>query len=177
MQRHGRTSFGGKLFLPAWNGVEIIQNVPIPSDVLRLYTDASDLGFGAVYKRSWIISEWKHGWGDQHINVRELFAIWVALHTWGGQWSNMQILFLTDSQSMSQVWRTGTSRDKVVMRIIRAMFMFCAKHNINLLMKHIPGKSNILADHLSRFQVKEFTEAMPEADPVPTVFNIMVWKI
>ena len=36
-------------FLPSWNGVEFIQQDLVTSHSLRLFTDASLLGFGAVY--------------------------------------------------------------------------------------------------------------------------------
>ena len=37
-------------FLPSWNGVELIQQDLVTSHSLRLFTDASLLGFGAVYR-------------------------------------------------------------------------------------------------------------------------------
>ena len=36
-------------FLPSWNGIEFIQQDIITSHSLKLFTDASFLGFGAVY--------------------------------------------------------------------------------------------------------------------------------
>ena len=164
-------------FLPQWNGVEIIQQHPISSNNLRLWTDASDLGFGCLFRDSWVMSEWKHGWGAHHINIRELFAIWVAILTWGDQLRNLQILILTDSLSMTQVWSTGSCKDPVVMKIIRAMFLFCARKNINVLMKHIPGVRNQSADLLSRFQVAKFRQLQPTADSFSTPVPREAWHI
>ena len=146
-------------FLPEWNGVEIIQEHPVSSH------------------DSWVMSEWEAEWGAQHINIRELFAIWVAVVTWGDQLRNLQIQILTDSLSMVQVWSTGSSKDKVVMRILRALFLFCAKRNINILMKHIPGTTNLAADFLSRLQVRKFKEVHPSADELPTPVPPQVWNI
>ena len=98
-------------FLPEWNGVKIIQEHPVSSNVLRFWTDASDRGFGCLFRDSWVMSEWEAEWGAQHINIRELFAIWVAVVTWGDQLRNLQIQILTDSLSMVQVWSTGSSKD------------------------------------------------------------------
>ena len=155
----------------------MIQHVSVTSRDLELYTDASDLGLGCLYGKKWISARWQQGWDAHHINVRELFAIWVAVHTWGGEWANKQILFFTDSQSMVQVWQVGTSRDKVVMRIIREIFMVTAILNINLIMKHIPGKDNTLADKLSRLQVQAFRMEFPQAEPIPTPIAEEAWDL
>ena len=164
-------------FLPEWNGVEIIQEHPLSSHQLCFWTDASDLGFGALFRDSWIMSQWKEGWGAHHINIRELFAIWVAIFTWGDQLKNLQILILTDSLSMAQVWSTGSCKDKVVMRILRALFLFCARRNINVLMKHIPGTTNLSADFLSRLQVRKFREVHPTADWFQTPVPDQAWNV
>ena len=164
-------------FLPQWNGVELIQSAPVTSDDLRLFTDASSLGFGGLFQTSWFNSTWRHSWEGCHINVKELFAVWVALHTWGDNWANRQIIILTDNKAITQVWSSGTCRDKVIMRLVRKIFFFAAKRNLNILMRHIPGKDNILADFISRFQVKQFKEAMPLADVHPTAFSEEVWHV
>ena len=164
-------------FLPDWNGVELFEQETVTSREMHLYSDASDLGLGCLYGKHWISSGWKYGWNAHHINVRELFAIWVAVHTWGEEWANKHILFFTDSLSMTQVWQTGTSKDKVVMRLVRKIFMVTARLNINLTMKHIPGKENTLADKLSRLQVEAFKMEMPMADKDSTVISEAAWTI
>ena len=63
------------------------------------------------------------------------------------------------------------------MRIVRKIFFFSAKRNINILMRHIPGKDNILADFISRLQVTKFKEAFPQADVHPTEFAEEVWNV
>ena len=125
--------------MPQWNGREMIQAPPVSASDINFFTDASDKGLGCVFVNKWIILEWKHGWGVYHINIRELFAIWVALFTWGDELVNKQVEIHTDSLSMTLVWKTGTCKDKVVMKLVRALFLFAAKRNINILMKHIPG--------------------------------------
>jgi hypothetical protein len=162
---------------PQWHGVAIIQSAPIASPELQLYTDASDKGFGCLYRNSWIASPWRGGWADTHINSRELFAVWVAVRTWGRQWANQQILIHTDSESITFIWRTGTCKDKVMMRLIRALFFFAAAHNINILMHHIPGTTNVNADFLSRLQVNKFRQSHPMADEQPTIIPAQVWDV
>ena len=52
------------------------------------------------------------------------------------------------------------------MRLIGALFVFCSKHNVNLLMQHVPVRNNI-ADILSRLQVDKFRCLRPDGDAEP----------
>jgi len=90
-------------FLPSWNGVAIIQSEPVTSVSLRLFTDASGLGFGAVYGDEWFREPWPPACKDLRINVQELFAIVAAVFTWGHRWIDSQILFFTDNLIITHV--------------------------------------------------------------------------
>ena len=157
--------------------MELLQDPPISSDDLRLFTDASDLGYGCVFENRWIFGQWQAPWRDLDINVRELFAVWVAIHTWGDNWANKQIIMFTDSSVAKDIWKKGTCKDKQSMKVVRAMFMFAAKRNLNILLQHVPGKNNILADHLSRLQVQQFRQKHPSAEPSPTTVSQAVWDV
>ena len=164
-------------FLPFWNGVEFIQPPPVTSHTLRLFSDASQLGFGAVYHSHWFSVPWPSSFHCHHINYLELFAVVAAVFTWGHEWANQQILFFSDNMCITNIWRSGSCRDKDMMRLIRSLFLFTAKSNINILMKHIPGTSNILADHLSRLQVAEFHHRFQAADHLATIPSSKIWHI
>ena len=168
-------------FLPEWNGINVIPSLPVSSDNISLFTDASGLGLGATYGRRWLYADWsKVSWvsPDQtHINTRELFAIWVAVRTWGHHWSDSQIIIHTDNEATVNVWKTGTCKDKKMMRIIRALFFFCAKINLNVMLEFIPGKVNINSDNLSRLQVDRFLQMNPSANRAPTSIPEEVWTI
>ena len=167
-------------FLPDWHGVAIIHPTPVTSVELKLFTDASDVGLGCVYGNHWTRARWWGAWVPSpacHINVRELFAVWAAVHTWGRDWANREVVVFTDNQSIIDIWASGTCPDKRMMGIVRAMFFFLARHNINLIMSHIPGKQNINADLLSRLQVEEFLSINPSADRQPTRLSEEVWDL
>ena len=164
-------------FLPSWNGVNFIQSDPVTSVSLRLFTDASNVGFGAVYGLEWFSLAWSPSLSVLHINVQELFAIVAAVYTWGKAWKNHQILFFTDNMAITQVWRTGTSSNPIIMKLVRNLFFFSATHNINILMKHIPGHSNCLADALSRLQVSKFRKLHKESSDIPACVPPEVWTI
>ena len=156
-------------FLPGWNGVCMMQTDVISSPTLSLFTDASDLGFGALYGVKWFSHPFPAEFCNHHISIRELFAIVAAVYTWGTDWANMQILIFTDNEAITYVWRTGRSKDPVIMRLVRCLFLFTAKHNINILLQHIRGYYNLPADLLSRLQVARFHRVVPSACPLPAV--------
>ena len=168
-------------FLPDWNGVSIIPSPPVSSVSISLFTDASDLGLGAMFGSLWLYSDWSHApWvspESTHINTREIFAIWAAVRTWGHHWPDSQLLIHTDNEATVNVWKSGTCKDKHMMRVIRAMFFFCAKINLNIMLTFIPGHLNVNADNLSRLQVQKFLRDNPSVNHHPSQIPDDVWKI
>ena len=167
-------------FLPAWHGVAIIHPTPVTSPDIRLFTDASDIGLGCVYGNHWTYAQWPEQWApspENHINVRELFAVWAAVFTWADEWQDQEVVLFTDNQSIIDVWTSGTCSDARMMLIARALFFHLAERNANLVLSFIPGTRNINADRLSRLQVTEFQEDNPEADEQPTELAPEVWDL
>lgn len=89
-------------------------------------------------------------------------AIWVKL------WANHSILFFTDNEALMAVNNKQTCKDTRVMQIVTFMVLQCLKHNIVFRAKHIPGKTNVLADSLCRLQVAEFHHLAQNALKHPT---------
>ena len=92
---------------------------------------------------------------------------------WGAQWSRKRILIHCDNHAVVDVWRSGTTKHKALMRLIRSLFFTAAKHNFTVLLKHIPGVDNSIADSLSCSQLHRFRLLAPGADthatPTPAV--------
>jgi hypothetical protein len=167
-------------FLPDWNGTSIIHPTPVTSIELRLFTDASDAGLGCVYGRHWLLSAWREDWAPSptcHINVRELFAVWAAVFTWGSEWADREVVIFTDNQSAVDVWQSGTCSDARMMAVVRALFFRAARLNLNVILSHVAGVDNSDADLLSRLQVQEFLNANPDADEVPTPLGEDAWNL
>ena len=164
-------------FLPDWNGVSTIQEEPVTSVSLSLSTDASGVGFGAVYGKFWFSAEWPEDMAHHHINVKELFAIVADVYTWGQTWHDRQVLFFTDNLSITQVWLTGSSRDRNIMCLVRFLFLFSARLNLNILMQHVPGLSNSAADALSHLQVGRFCQLVPHAHLQQSQIAPVIWHI
>ena len=63
------------------------------------------------------------------------------------------------------------------MKIIRNLFFFLVKRNVNITLEHVYGYNNSKADALSRFQVHRFQEMAPHAEIYPEVIPPEIWDI
>ena len=70
----------------------------------------------------------------------------------------------SDNQTAIDIKQSGTYTDPLIMKIIWAIFFHAAKRNLNLILSYVPGKGNIDADLLSRFQIEQFLQRNPQAD-------------
>ena len=171
-------------FVPSWHGVEIIQAPPISSVDISLATDASALGIGAVFGDHWFsfplssfsTLQFIPDGNSFDINFWELFALVTTVFAWGEHWVNKQVVIFVDNLPITFKWLRG-SKSKPMMHLVRHLFSFTAKHNINILLHHISGHSNNLADSLSRLQVERFKRLHPSASPLPTPMPNQVWSL
>ena len=165
-------------FLPTWKQSSLIpQSLQILSTDLKVFTDASLAGFGAIRDKSWL----QHRWVGQEVGLSidfyELFAILAAVYVWGQEWEGKRVVIVTDNLPVTQIWQSGTTKAKNMMFLIRKLFLIAAKKGFSLSMKHIPGESNCIADALSRFQVARFRQLVPDADVRHTELTPEVTRI
>lgn len=152
-------------FVEAYNGRSVIlPELWSSSDQELLFTDASGaLGFAAVLGKNWFALSWEkvQDLAQYHIAVKELFPIVLALEIWGVALADKKILFMTDNMAIVHVINKQTCKDKVLMKLVRRLVLAALSHNILFKAKHIPGKNNTLADHLSRFKFQEAFQIAP----------------
>ena len=74
----------------------------------------------------------------------------------GHLWSGKKILFHCDNQPVVDIWASGTSRDPLIMHLVRSIFLSGATHHFTVLVSHIVGTDNSIADAVSRFQMVRF---------------------
>ena len=174
-----------RTFLPTWNGVSFLQDNPISSDDIYLHTDASALGIGGVFGQRWFAIPRAHfqaiPWfpadsAPFDINFWELLALLVAFFTWSEDFRDKQVVIYTDNMPLVYMWSRG-SRNPLVMRLIRALFLRTARYNSNLVLRHIPGHDNTSADSLSRFQILQFFALNPTAEEAPSPIPTEVWQL
>ena len=162
-------------FLPQWSGTScILETEWITTPSMNLYTDASGtLGWGAYWSGRWLQAHWSLNDCRKDIVWKELFAIVAAVNSWGHHWQRKKVLFHCDNQSVCDIWHRGSSRSPEVMALVRMLYFCAAKFDINVMIAHIAGSSNEIADALSRFQATRFHQLALLAEPQPD--TILAW--
>ena len=156
-------------FLENFNGVSIfLHNQFTSSQSIKLYSDASgSIGFAAVLGSRWFAGKWDESWHAVHITPKELFPIVLAIEIWGRLLANHKILFRTDNAAVVEIINKQTSRDPHAMTLVRRLVLASLHHNVLFRAEHIPGVTNVIADHLSRFRLQEAQRLAPWLNQAP----------
>lgn len=173
---HVRLTADAKADLEVWsifihhfnNSTMFLSNHWDTNAQLQLFTDASNLGFGALLESQWFYGEWDIAMQTHHINIKELFPITVALELWGKRLENKSVLFFSDNETVVAIINKQTSPNPHMMALLRRLVTVSLCFNIRFRAKHIPGTENVLADALSRLQVRAFRKTAPHMDRLPT---------
>ena len=157
-------------FASQWNGIAFFLDPAwTPAHQFQLFTDAAgNLGYGAYWNGWWFSQPWPAHLSSRSIEWKELYAVVMACETWGEQWSGKRLLFHCDNEAVVHVWKSGRSRCPDLMDLVRALFYVAAHNNFNVLIRHIPGVDNSIADALSRLQMSRFRSLAPHANPLPS---------
>ena len=166
-------------FLPQWNGISLIPDQDWTSSAdIELFTDASDIAASCYFNKQWCVvtSEGQYGFLKQRsINLRELFAIMVALATWAPQLQRRKVLFHCDNMAVVQIIRYGVTRNTEMMNLIRTILFICAKYDFECNTVYVPSAKNDIADSISRLQWDRFRQLAPDAKNQPTEPIILNW--
>ena len=159
------------IFLASFNGRALFLDTnSVPSDTIKLYTDASsNHGFAAVFGKKWIAGPWHRGFGSGDITLLELYPLVLATELFGQYLANHSVMFLTDNAGVVGIVNKMTSPVKSIMKLVRKLVVACLKHNIVLRCTHVPGFENIISDRLSRLQIESALAAAPWLERQPTV--------
>ena len=144
------------------------------SDTLRLYSDAAGVhgGFAAVFGNDWFTGIWPPEIEPEHITVKELFPIVLAVEIWGKCLENRKVLFFTDNSAVVEIINKTSSKVSVIMRLVRRLVLASLKHNIYFRAKHIPGNHNVVCDLLSRFSFQKVRLIAPWLSPKQTIVPV-----
>ena len=134
-----------------------------------IVTDAAgSLGFGGYLVSPSGVAAWfSEAWSPKqkrewHIGPKEFYPILVAAQHWGVYWAGKRILVACDNATVVSAINKGYSKQAVLGRMLRALTFYSLKFNFHLQAQHVPGKSNIIADQLSRLQVEKFLHGNPD---------------
>ena len=131
----------------------LTQGVPIisaPPD-LRLFTDASTVGWGAHLDDLQTSGLWSLNESQLHINNLELLTVLLSLRTFQSAVQGHHVLVMTDNTTVvGQIKNQGGTHSWDLFLLTRELFEWTDSHEITLTAQHIPGRLNVLADRLSR---------------------------
>ena len=140
-------------FLKAFNGVQLMkQEIWTSTNSFKLFSDASFLACAALFGSKWLRVEFPPQWSSVHIAPKELLPISLAFRYWAPLLKDSNIVFLVDNISVVHVINNKTSKDKIMMALIRQMMVTALFFNIQFCSRHIPGRHNLIPDLLSRLQ-------------------------
>ena len=146
-------------FLPFYNGVSVIKTSPWINNPLYLSTNACGTGTGGFFNGQCfhtpfpgvILQRFGHD-----INTLELLSIMVPLKLWGASLWGQRIVIQCDNENSVFAVNSGRSRSPGMQLCLREIWFLSALGDFEISAVHIPGRTNTIADHLSRWHLSFF---------------------
>lgn len=111
------------------------------------------------------------------LQSKNFFPIVLAVELWGYKMANSKVLFLSDNQAVVEIINKQTCKNYVVMRLVRRLVLAAMKCNVWFRAKHIAGKTNTVADALSRFHFQQAIVHAPWLSPMPMIIPTHLFYI
>jgi len=154
------------VFVTHWNGISFSLSDSSPDFCIE--TDASgSWGCGAWCDGLWFQYKWPADWALIGIMAKELVPIFFSCVVWGSKLSRRRVQFKCDNLALVQAINKGSSKDNMVMHLLRCLWFFTAYFDISITATHLPGVLNTSADMLSRNQLCQFHHLHPDTSFVP----------
>ena len=99
--------------------------------------------------------------------MRELLPVVVACVVWGVKWTHEWVLVKTDNQSVVDILKSRSSKNPMIMHMVRCIQFVLASFQFELQVEHTQGVRNVAADALSRGSLQVFQQTNPTANPRP----------
>ena len=166
-------------FIGSFNGKSVfLSDLWSTSDSLSMFTDASGtVGYAAILGSNWFAQKWPESLQNYQIAIKELFPIVLAFELWGQTLKNRKVLIRSDNRAVVDILNKKSSKDESMMRLLRRMVLTSLDNNILFRAKHIPGKTNTIADKLSRFQFQEAFQNAPWLSQTQTPIPVHLLRI
>ena len=156
-------------FLHNFNGVKLLKKPTWKSsNTFKLFSDASFKACAAIFGHHWLQVKFPESWKEVHIAAKELLPVMLAFKLWAVQLKGYNVLFLVDNISIVHVLNNKTSKDPIIMKMMRQMVIHAMSNHIDFGSTHIVGKLNTLPDMLSRLQEDKAKQVAPWLDQNPT---------
>ncbi|XP_071989492.1 uncharacterized protein [Engystomops pustulosus] len=121
---------------------------------LTITTDASSVGWGAVFPSHYAQGLWTPSQSRKPSNYRELRAVWEALRLNTSLLKNQHVHILSDNTTaVSYLRRQGGTRSTTLSSLTRTIFSWAEGNILCISATHLRGTLNREADYLSRREV------------------------
>ena len=121
------------------------------SPQLDLWSDASDVGWGAHLSDQVVSGLWCQEEIHSSINQRELLAMFYALQHFLPLVRNTSVaVFADNTTALAYLKNQGGTRSAVLNQTAQDLLRWAELHSVTLLPQFIMGRNNVLADALSR---------------------------
>ena len=128
-------------------GVDL--SLPVPD--LSFYSDASDVGWGAIVRENQVSGVWTPSQRELSINLREMMAVQKGLLEFDSLLRGKTIaLFCDNVTTVAYLRRLGGTRSQVLFLKAREILLWVESMKITLLPQFFQGSLNTRADLLSR---------------------------
>ena len=153
-----------KHFLQHYNGVSVIPTNVTVSNPDLFACDACLGACGVVCFGEFFHAPFPPFITSQNLNINqlELLTILVSLKLWQDRLRGCTIEILTDNQVSVYALNHQRSSDHFMQCCLREIWLLLALNNIHLFACHICGKTNVLADSLSRYHLADTYAAYVE---------------
>ena len=122
-----------------------------PSRFLKIQTDASKLGWGAVCHELCTGGPWMYEESQCHINYLELLAAFLAIQSFvKSEWHLTVYLYMDNVSALTYINKKGGVQSQPLTALAKECWEWCMERAIVLSAEHLPGCLNIIADEESR---------------------------
>ena len=139
-----------QVFLTSYNGTTFYHQPPLHK---HIYLDASLEGLGGCYDNHVYALCIPRGYNNYNIAHLEILNVVVALKIWAPLCANKSIQIMCDNMAVVEVLTCGRARDSIMATCARNVWLLAAMFNVNIIVSHIKGLDNSIADLLSRWHV------------------------
>ena len=126
-------------------------SLSIPAPDISFFSDASDVGWGALVGEHHASGLWLPHQKTLSINMRELLAVQLGLQAFELLLVGMSVaLFCDNTTTVAYLRRSGGTFSATLNATAREILLWAENRRIRLLPQFIMGSSNVTADALSR---------------------------
>ena len=126
-------------------------SLSLPAPDVSFFSDASDVGWGALVDEHHASGLWSPHQKTLSINLRELLAVQYSLQALEHLLVGLSVaLFCNNTTTVTYLRRSGGTFSSTLNDTAREILLWAENHRVRLLPQFIMGSSNVTADVLSR---------------------------